>query len=187
MKLTREPSLLLLSILILMAALPRLLPHWPNFTPVGAMALFGAAYLPRKAYAFVVPVLALYLSDLLLNNWVYGEFNDHFVWAISPYVYAAFCVMVAVGFLLRGRVRPLPVVGASLTASVLFFLITNFGSWLIDPMYPKNAAGLLAAYAAGVPFFWNTLAGDLFFCAVLFGGYAWVSSRQRRRMEQAAA
>lgn len=175
LKSLRVQPLFLLCLLILTAALCRLLPHWPNFTPIGAMALFGAAYFPRKVLAFIVPVLALYLSDLLLNNWVYGEYYEQFTWAISPYVYGAFALIVLIGFALRGRSRPLPIVGAALSASMVFFLITNFGAWLADPIYTKDLPGLLAAYTAGLPFFWNTVAGDLFFSGALFGGYALIA------------
>lgn len=172
LKSLRVQPLLLITVLILTAALCRLLPHWPNFTPIGAMALFGAAHFSRKSLAFIVPALALYLSDLLLNNWIYAEYYPTFTWAVSPYVYGAFGLIVLLGFLLRGRVRPLPVVGTALTSSMIFFLVTNYGSWLADPIYTKDTVGLLAAYTAGLPFFLNTVAGDLFFSGLLFGGYA---------------
>lgn len=170
-----------LSGLILLAALCRLIPHWPNFTPIGAMALVGGAWFSRKYLAFLVPIAALYLSDLLLNNIVYAEYYQGLVWGISPFTYGAFALIVVLGLLLRGRVRPRNVLLASLGASSLFFLVSNFGVWMVDPFYPKNAAGLLAAYTAGIPFFWNTLAGDLFFSAVLFGAYAYAAPQVATR------
>lgn len=164
---------------VLFAALSRLLPHPPNFTPIGGMALFGAAYFSRKYLAFLIPLAAMWLSDLLLNNLVYAkaypELYEGFFWFGSLYVYMSIVLIGLLGLALLRKVKLTTLLGASLAASVLFFLITNFGSWLADPMYPKNAAGLTAAYAAGIPFFWNTLLGDLFYVAVLFGGYEWAS------------
>jgi hypothetical protein len=141
------------------------------------MALFGAAFLPKRWMAFIVPLAALYLSDLVINNILYAGSYDHFVWRISPFVYLAFGLIILLGFLLRERVSTGRVFGASVTASVLFFLLTNFAVWLGSPVFPQDATGLLMAYEAGLPFFWNTLAGDLFFSAALFGGYAWLQQR----------
>lgn len=165
----------LVLILIFAAAISRLLPHWPNFTPVGAMALFGAAYFPRKIVALVAPLVALYISDLLLNNLLYAEYYDGFTWAISSYwVYASFVLIIGIGFLLRNRVSVWTVGGGALAASVIFFLITNFGVWAspLNILYPKNFAGLIACYTAGLPYFWNTLASNAFFSGLLFGAYA---------------
>lgn len=174
---TNQTSIVVVSGMILIAALTRLLPHWPNFTAIGAMALFGGAYFERRAMAVFATFIALYISDLLLNNLVYGSFYADFIWRISPWVYISLGAVLLVGFWLRGRVSALSVVGASLSASVLFFLLTNLGSWQVDPLYSKDFAGLLLAYEAGIPFFWNTLAGDLFFSGLLFGGYAWAMRR----------
>jgi hypothetical protein len=171
----------MIALFILFAALSRFLPHPPNFTPIGGMALFGAAYFSRKYLAFLIPIAAMWLSDLALNNLVYAkaypEFYGGFSWFGSVYVYAGFILIVLMGMSLLKKVTPVHLLGASLTASVIFFLITNFGSWLADPLYPKNATGLASAYIAGIPFFWNTLLGDLFYTAVLFGGFALVGKR----------
>ncbi len=172
----------LVLILILAAAVSRLIPHWPNFTPIGAMALFGAAYFPRKVYAVLAPLAALYFSDLLLNNLLYAEYYDGFTWAISsPWVYAGFVLIIGIGWLLRGRVSFWTVGGGAVAASVVFFLLTNFGVWAspLNLLYPKDFTGLLACYTAGLPFFWNTLAGNLFFSGLLFGAYAVLEPRLR--------
>ncbi len=170
--------LLLPVLLLLTAAATRLLPHPPNLTPLAAMALFGAAYLRPRALAVIIPMAALYLSDLVLNNVVYGAYYPTFHWGGNLFVYGGFLLIALLGFvLLRGRVTWLRVGGAALFSSVLFFALTNFGVWAADPfqMYPDNAAGLLLAYSAGLPFFLNTLAGDLLFSGLLFGGYALVT------------
>lgn len=165
----------LLFVLILVAALSRLLPHPHNFTPIGALGLFGAAHFSRKYLAFLVPFAAMWISDLLLNNIVYAqmfpEMQSGFVWFGNPWVYLSFGAIVLLGFGLLKKVRLLHLLGASLGASLLFYLVTNFGVWLGSPMYPKTVTGLAGCYALGIPFFWNTLAGDLFFTGVLFGTF----------------
>ena len=172
----------IISIIVLAAALSRLLPHPYNFTPIGAMGLFGAAHLSRKYLAFLVPFLAMWISDLLLNNLVYARlypdfYGDSFVWFGNLWVYASFAIIVGLGIVLLRRVKVSSLLAASLLASVLFFMVTNFGAWMADPRYPKTVAGLMAAYGAGIPFFWNTLLGDLFYVGVLFGAYEWVQRR----------
>lgn len=170
-----------LFIMILLAALSRLLPHPDNVTPVGAMALFGGAYFSRKYLAFLIPLLAMWLSDMVLNNVIfprlYPEYYDGFVWMGNLWVYASFILIGVIGMGLLKKVNVANVVGVSLLASVLFFLITNFGVWAVDPIYPKTGGGLLAAYGAGLPFFRNTLLGDLVYCGVLFGGFEWAKTR----------
>ena len=164
-------SLLIVAGLILLAALSRLLPHWPNFTPVGAMALFGAAAFSRKWLVWAVPFVALYLSDLALNNLVYAEYYQGFYWGANPWVYAGFALTILLGLgLLRGRqFNWLRIGGTSLAGTAVFFVLTNVGAWLGSPFYPQTGAGLLAAFAAGLPFLLNSVAGNLFFAGVLFG------------------
>ena len=164
--------------LIFIAALTRLLPHPDNFTPIGAMALFGAASLHRRTIALAVPFLALFLSDLILNNVVYRQYYPEFTLITSWWIYAAFAVVMLLGWLLlRKKASPLGILSASLLASLAFFLITNFSVWLESGMYPKTMAGLLACYTAGLPFLKNTVLGDLFFSAVLFGAFQWSARR----------
>jgi hypothetical protein len=158
-----------LSGIILSAAAMRLVPHPPNVTPIGAMALFAGAYFATKRTAVLVPLAAMYLSDLALGFFVYdfGWFHR-----FMPFVYAGFVVTVCLGLLIRHRVTPLTVGGAALAGSVLFFIITNFGVWLVSDLYPKTATGLVSCYVAAIPFFRNTLAGNAFYTLVLFGGFA---------------
>ncbi len=165
-----------LSLIVLAAAMSRLLPHPYNFTPIGAMGLFGAAYFSKKYLSFLVPFAAMWVSDLFLNNLVYARmypefYGEGFVWYGNLWVYGSFALIVGLGFLLLRRVKLSSLLAASLAASVLFFVVTNFGAWMASPQYPKTVAGLMTAYGAGIPFFWNTLLGDLFFTGVLFGPY----------------
>jgi hypothetical protein len=146
--------------LILFAAMSRLLPHPANFVPITAIALFGGVYLDKK-HTFIVPIAALLISDYFIGfyqgwQWVYGSF-------------------IAIGFIglwLRNHKEILPVIGASLTGSLLFFIVTNFGVWVsAQSGYAHNVSGLLECYVAAIPFFRNTLAGDLMYVGVLFGVY----------------
>lgn len=143
------------------AAALRLVPHPPNFSPIDAMALFSGAYLGRRALAFVAPLAALLLSDLALGFYSGMLFQ-----------YAAVILVVLVGMVAIRRVTALRVGGATLAGAILFFAVSNFGVWLVSGMYPMTAAGLGACFVAAVPFFQNTLAGDLFYAAILFGGFA---------------
>ena len=166
------PGPLALAGLIVLAALTRLLPHPPNFSPVEAIALFGGAYFAARGWALVVPLVAMFLSDLALGLVNGGIYFDYFASAGFLLVYACIALSTMLGFGLRGRVNGARVLGYSLAGSVLFFLVTNFGAWLGSPAYPQNAAGLAAAYVAGIPFFQWTVLGTLFYAALLFGGFA---------------
>lgn len=178
---TSSPSLapgpLLLIGLIVLAALSRLLPHPPNVSPVEAIALFGGAYFGRRWLALLVPVLAMLLSDFALGWMKGGIYADYFLGASFLTVYACIVLSAVLGFALRGRVSTLRVGGFALLGSVLFFLVTNFGAWLGSPMYPQDAAGLAAAYVAGIPFFQNTVLGTLLYSALLFGSFALLRER----------
>jgi hypothetical protein len=166
------PGPLALAGLIVLAALTRLLPHPPNFSPVEAIALFGGAYFAARGWALLVPLVAMFASDLALGLVNGGIYFDYFASAGFVLVYACIALSTALGFGLRGRVNGARVLGYSLIGSVLFFAVTNFGAWLGSPAYPQNAAGLAAAYVAGIPFFQWTVLGTLFYAALLFGGFA---------------
>jgi len=152
--------LILLSAIAAAAAL-RLVPHPPNFSPIDAMALFSGAYLGRRALAFAAPLGALLLSDLVL-----GFYSGMWV------QYLAVGLVVLLSWLALRRVSPLRIGVAAVASSVLFFVVTNFAVWLLSGMYPSTLPGLAACYVAAIPFFQNTVAGDLFYSGLLFGGFA---------------
>lgn len=155
--------------LAVMAGLMRLVPHPPNLVPVGALGLFAGARMPWWQ-ALSVPLLVMALSDVALRLL-------HGYPGFSLFVYGSMLVNVLIGRLLCRTNSPWRIGGASLLCSCQFFLVTNFGVWLGGTMYPQTWAGLLACYVAGLPFFGNTLLGDLGYSAVLFGLYAWMSQR----------
>ena len=158
--------------LILAAAFSRLLPHPYNFSPVAAMALLGGAVMKDKKLAFLLPLGALLLSDLCFSLFTSTSGFYGFSQLIN---YAAFALIVGLGMLLIKKIKLRNVVVASLSASVLFFLLSNFGVWAVAggvAPYTADGAGLLNTYVLGIPFLGNTLIGDLCYSGVLFGAYA---------------
>lgn len=149
-----------LAVIILAAGL-RIAPHPWNFTPLGAMALFSGAFIRDRRLAFLFPLLALFAGDIFVG------FHK-----LMPVVYASFLLSVAIGFWLRNRRSVARVGAATLFGAIQFFLITNFAVWAFGLSYPRTSAGLLSCYVAGIPFFWNTLAGDMLYVSLLFGGFA---------------
>ncbi|MBI4248333.1 MAG: hypothetical protein HY611_02430 [Elusimicrobia bacterium] len=144
--------------LIFLAAASRLLPHPPNVTPLAAMALLGGSYLSRKQ-AYLFPLLALILSDLVLG------FHS-----TLPFVYIGFAATVALGIRIKSDKGFANLALASFAASIVFFALTNFGVWAMpNGLYPKTLGGLLSAFAAAIPFYRNSLLGDLGFTLALFG------------------
>jgi hypothetical protein len=162
-----QPRTALLAGMVMAAATLRFLPHPMNFTPVGALALFGGASFRSKRMALALPLVPLIAGDIFIG------FHR-----LMPYVYASFLVSVAIGFWLR-RNRSVGRIGSGVLAGAIqFFLVTNFALWAASiGAYPRTAAGLVACYIAGIPDFWNTLAGDAFYASVLFGGLALMEHR----------
>ncbi len=163
--------------LIIAVALTRLIPHPPNFSPVEAMALFGGAYFAKRSWAVFVPLIALFISDLALGLMMGGDYFQYFVSAGFLLVYLCIAALSVFGFGLRNKIFVLRVAGFGISGSILFFLVTNFGVWLGSAFYPQTASGLMAAYAAGLPFLQNGILGTLFFSALLFGGYELLKQR----------
>jgi len=167
-KIELSPKIYVVLTMIFAGALMRLIPHWPNFTPIAAIALFGGTFLKRKDLAFLVPVVAMLLSDLIIG----------FHATMLP-VYLSFIAIVAFGLILQHRLNVVNTLTASLAASVLFYLVTNFASWSSGLMpYPLNIGGLMQSYIAGLPFLFNGILGDLFYTSVLFSAAYLVTSRQ---------
>ena len=160
---------------VLIAALSRLLPHPYNFTPIGGMALFAGGVLSGKRLFWVIPILAYYISDLLVNNILYASYYDSFVWGGHLFVYISLFAIIILGKLLLNKITVGRLVVGSISASILFFVLSNLGVWISSPMYALSLEGLIACYAAAIPFFHNTLAGDAFYVTLLFGSYYWIT------------
>lgn len=152
---------------ILFAACARILPHAWNFTPVGAMALFGGAKLRNPWAGFLFPLAALFFGDLIVGFHRFSGF-----YGVIPVVYLSFCLSVMIGRLSRNHQSVPGISAATLLGAIQFFLVTNFAMWALFDIYAKSRAGLLSCYAVGIPFFWNTLASDSLYALILFGGFA---------------
>ncbi len=163
------PKFIFVASALLIAAFSRLIPHPFNFTPIAGMALFGGALLTDKKLALAIPLVAMFISDIFLG------FHDQMLG-----VYVSFIMISFIGFWLSSNYNTGKIILASLSSSLLFFLVTNFYCWLIYPMYSKDLAGLISAYTLAIPFysndvfgsfFVNTILGDLFYTSTLFGAY----------------
>jgi len=170
MKTENKNRLFAIGGMILLAAISRILPHPPNFAPITAMALFGGAYFNDKRLAFIVPLMAMIISDSII-----GFHSTQLI------VYACFALITLLGFRLQNNKSIGKIALASLAGSTIFFIVTNLAVWIMGDFYPHTVSGLMMCYAAGVPFYdssilsspaLNTFLGDLTFSAVFFGTFA---------------
>lgn len=168
-----SPRSFVIAAAVLLAAVIRLIPHPPNFAPITAMALFGAATFTDKRVAFLMPLLALFVSDVcieilhrmgLMASW--GIYSGMWV------TYIAFLLITMIGFLFRHRRSAPTIAAATFAGPVVFFVVSNFGVWLTWYLYPHTLEGFLTCYTAAIPFFPNTLLGDAVYGTVLFGAFA---------------
>ena len=157
-----KPGLWLCFTMIIIAILLRLIPHPYNFTPIGALGLFSGAYLSLRKY-WLVPLFALFISDSIIGFY-------HPITMVSVYLAFLLCAIFGRVWLTRAR-NTYRIFSASITCSAVFFMLSNFGDWLSGINYPLTWEGLNTCYIAAIPFFGNTLAGDLIYAILLFGTY----------------
>jgi hypothetical protein len=158
-------------VIILIGASLRLVPHPPNFAPIAAIALFGGVYLSKKT-AMALPLTAMLLSDIFLG---FYEVK------LMAFVYGSFLLCVVSGFWIKSHKKWQTILGGAFFCSLIFFVLTNFAVWVFTPWYAKTFDGLVQCYLMALPFFKNTLSGDLFYAFVFFGSYElitlWVKKR----------
>lgn len=161
------------------AAVTRAFPHPNNVSPMAAVALFGAASFSSKRWGLVIPLLALLLSDFLLDLTFRAGIQPN--WGFYPgqwVVYLCALLTIGLGFAIRNRKSPNTIMAATLTSSLIFFVVTNLVyTYGPDSIYPRTIEGLTTSYINALPFFRNSLLGDLFFSGLLFGGLAFAESR----------
>jgi len=145
--------------LILIAVFLRLLPHPANFAPIGAIALFGGVYLSKKQ-ALTLPIVAMIISDLIIG-----------LHSVIAFTWGSFLLIALLGIYIAKNKNAVNIVFGTLLGSFIFFFVTNFGVWVVTPMYTKNIQGLLNCYVMAIPFFRNTLLSDFVFVGILFGAY----------------
>lgn len=159
-------KLLVPLLFIFVGAFARLLPHAPNFTPIAAIALFGGMYMD-KGKAVLFTLLAMLISDVFIGFYSLPMMIS---------VYGSFLIAIFIGVYLKKHKSTGNIILASLFSSIIFFLITNFAVWVFGGLYPKNIHGLISSYYFAIPFFRNTLGGDLFYSGIFFGGYEIVNT-----------
>ena len=159
-----KTGLAIVLILIVFAVVSRVMPHPANFAPIAAIAIFGGAILPRKL-ALLLPLGAMIISDLFIG-----------LHPLILFTWGSFAMIALLSSYKFKKINALNVLGASMGASVLFFLVTNFGVWIEGRLYSLTWEGLTTSYYNALPFFRNTLLGDLVFTAALFGLYAFAQA-----------
>lgn len=161
-----KPRFLVVVGIVFLAALVRFFPHPPNFVPIAALALFSGKYFSNKIIAFAVPILAMLLTDAIIGF--------HY---LIPAVYISFIMIVGIGFVLRKNNKLSWIIGGSLAASTLFFIVTNFYVWAFGIMYPGSLNGLITCYVAAIPFYFSSLVGDLFYVGVMFMSFEFLTQK----------
>lgn len=158
-----NPKMITILGIIMLAAMLRFVPNRYNITPIIAIALFGGAYFKNKKVAFIIPIITMLITDVFL-----GFHNTMFA------VYGCFAVSVLIGIFYLKTVNIGKVISASLLSSIIFYLVTNLAVWLFTGMYSNDFAGLILCYERAIPFFRNSLLGDLIYSGLLFGGFAFL-------------
>ena len=161
--------------LIILAAFSRMIPHMPNFSPLGAIGVFAVAHFSKKWLGIFIPIMATWLSDLFINNVIYAKYTTSFVWFYEGFYwqYGSYILIAIAAIFIMKKVNVQNVLAGALASTAIFFLVSNFGVWFSSTTtYPHTFSGLMTCYAVGIPFINGTLLGDLFYCTVLFGGFA---------------
>ena len=173
----------ILVLILFLVALSRLVPYLLdiedtfNFSPLAAIALFGGAYFVNRSNAVMFPLLALWVSNLILDNVFLSQYYEGFALFANWEVYIAIIAIVGMAMLVLKKVTLPRVIGASLIASILFFFVTNFVVWINGGLYPPTFSGLIECFTMAIPFFRNTIAGDMVFSLLLFGAFEWAANR----------
>ncbi len=166
-------QILFATLVVSLIASTRLIPETNNFVPVFAMILFATVHFQNKYQAVIISLSVLWLSDLYINNWgQYADYYNEFILFSSPFNYIAYLLIALVSVkIFKDTITIKKVFSSSLLIGVIFFIVSNFGVWLGGAMYPLTLEGLVTCYIAAIPFFRATLASNILFSFILFGGY----------------
>lgn len=165
----KKETIIAASILLLAGIFYRFFPHPSNFAPVAAISLFSGFFFRR--YFMALPLVIMLVSDIFIGL---------YEWKLMAVVYFSFIVIIFLGMSLRNNKSTMSIIGYSLAGSFLFFILTNFAVWLFSSWYVHSYGGLLNCYAMAIPFFKNTLTGDLFYTAMIFGCYEILAQPKER-------
>lgn len=176
---------------MLAAMLVRVLPHPPNVSPMTAICLFSGFAVGVRLLSFLIPLIVIYGSDFVINNTISRGFlseSTEIIWwsDFMFWTYGSYLLIIIIGAISFDKIKTKNVIRTALISSLVFFLLTNFGSWISYPFYPKDATGLMMCFQAGVPFFRTSLLSDIAFSVVLFGAYRYITtpSLQLRKAKQ---
>ncbi len=189
----RSNKVLLVILIMFVFAFSRLIPHIPNFTPSEGIAIFGAAYLGKKYLAVILPLFFIYITDFIINNTVARDYftnTDGIVWFSNYMIFNAIALIliVLISNKLLIKVNFKNVFLSALTASFLFFIVSNFGVLFSSTsIYSKDISGLLQCYVAGLPFFRNSLLSTLFFTSIIFSSYYIITALYYSKSKQTSA
>ena len=149
----------LIILFILLGVFTRLIPHPPNFTAIGSIAVFSGAFFYNKKIACLLPIIIMWISDIILGYDI--------IWS----VYLSFLIIVCLGFTIQKNQSLLKIINISILASIVFFIITNLAVYISSPLYQKNILGLIECYTLAIPFFFNTLSSQIIYSSIMFVGF----------------
>lgn len=155
-------------------------PQWANFSPMGAMALFAGYYFKDKKWSVIYSLLALWISNLLLNNLLYQDYYKEFSWGFSSSQFLIFYGITVIGAWFSSKKASfVNVLSLNSFTAFGFFITSNLWVWAFstEVVYTKNFQGLISCFVNAIPFFPNTLFSQLFFGIVFFGAYEWLKRR----------
>ena len=157
-------------VLILTGIFSRFIPHSPNFTPINSIALFSSSKFSKKIAIFI-PLVIMFISDLVLG-----------LHLTMIFVYLSLIIIYLIGFYFKKIINQYNLFLFSFISSIIFFLITNFGVWILFNMYPHNLSGLVSCYYMAIPFFKNTLIGDLIYNYLFYYGFRFLNNYFLKRI-----
>lgn len=165
---------------IIVGCMSRIFPHAPNFTPIGAICLFGASHFTKKTYAFLVPILIIFFSDLFINNFLYSNssfifFHNGFYWQYISYI---LIIALSITYL-KPKISLLNIGLNSVSSSLIFFVISNFGVWVGSGLYSLNFIGFTSCYINALPFYYNTLISFVLYSYLLIGAFYLVQRKYK--------
>ncbi len=148
-----------------------------NFSPIGAMALFGGAYFNKKWKAFAFPLLMLFISDFILHQTVFKAYGNGFLYGGWYWVYGASALMTIVGRRLLKKVTVNRFLFSVLTCVFIHWIVTDLGVWIGSKTYSQDVNGFIACLAKAIPYEWRFLAGTLVYGVILFGLFEWMKRK----------
>ena len=163
-------NIYLIAGIILIGVISRIIPHVPNFTAMGAIALFGGTYIKNEKLKYIIPIGAMLLSDIVLK--ALGVPLPS--WGLQITIYSSFLLIVLMGDMFIKSEKPKSIIITSLGASILFFLLSNLAVWS-NGYYGYSIEGLITCYVMAIPFLGNTIIANLTYCAILFGAYQYIT------------